>query len=221
MSLNPQEFADFFEAYQLFKQMQQPQPSPIPAQPQVQGQVEVIHNSTQVGELEAQIAELKEQLAAAQLEIKNLTAQKEQAFHERDEAVGEMRAVKAENARLREDITKIEAWEAKSLEDILEEAGDVASGEEYYERMRHTFYEQGYTPREMHDKVAAYMDNFHPSEKDQDSQNEFIDFTDKQRTSVNRPSERIERGKKDHIVGNARGFVERMSEVGFDKNDDF
>lgn len=110
-------------------------------------QSEVQSLTAQIDELQAQIQNLKSQLDAQ-------TKRAETA--------------EAEAKQLRLDLSKLEAYEGRSADSLLDEAENM-TGEEFYQRMKKKWYGEGKSGKEMHKEVKAFRNAFHPEEEKVDT----------------------------------------------------
>lgn len=158
--INPQEFAEFMEMYQafkLFKQMQQPNPNPVqpivppPSQIIAQSNAAVTDSVTEISNLKAQVAELQAKLIAAQTELES-TKQELEAVSIKE------RNATLDNINLKMSIKKAEADLGMSWADYMEQLG-LMTGEDYYDKNRRAFEDMGLTDREKHEVIKAYMDD--------------------------------------------------------------
>lgn len=221
--INMQEFQDFMEmwsAYKVFQQMQQPtQPMPnpmvqmpTPAQ-QTSGTVEVIHNNHEVESLRQQLADLKAQLAAKDLEIASLRQAQEAQRHEAQEREGQIRTMSAELAQLKSDIATVEAYNRADWEDYVGEIRDM-SGQEYYDEHREEWYAEGMSGSEMYREVKAFKEA-----TKQDGTQKMVDFEDEARFSPHRAEEKVERAKEEVRHKNPTGVMREVKDGPADRDD--
>lgn len=140
---------------QMMMMMQNPQQNAI-----TEKQIQVNSNSNG-NENEQQyldeIASLKAKLEAAQNQIDQL----QQEVQSKETQIQQQ---KAEIQTLKEGISKVEAFEGKSFEELTKRA-DNLSGDDYYELKKAEWNAQGLTGREKHDKISEYRDYFNEEEE--------------------------------------------------------